>query len=505
MTTVAGFDHLYQTVDDRTRQLLDRRRRNPIIRSRGWVVRRLLVSADVVGLVVAFVVAQVAFGADPRHDLVGPGLETIVFVLTLPVWIVAAQIYGLYERDEERTNHTTAEDVVGVFHLLTVGSWILFAFVSVAGIGHPTMARQLTFWLTGIAAVAAARVGARTISRRSVAYLQNTVIVGAGDVGQLVARKLLQHSEYGLNLVGFVDADPRVRRQDLGHLTVLGTPEDLPSVVDLLDVERVIIAFSHDSADELVKLVRVLRKTDVQIDVVPRLFDVIGPGVDVHDVEGMPLLSLRPARPRRSSRLAKRCIDILGASVVLAVCAPLMLWIAWRIRRDSEGPVFFRQTRLGYDQREFTLLKFRTMAADTDPGVHADYIKRLAQGTTSQEDGGLFKLERHDVITKVGASLRRRSLDELPQLINVVRGEMSLVGPRPCIPYETEFFEAHHFERFNVPAGLTGLWQVTARAKATMSEALDMDVAYARSWSNGLDLRLLLRTPLQLLRSGETR
>jgi lipopolysaccharide/colanic/teichoic acid biosynthesis glycosyltransferase len=158
--------------------------------------------------------------------------------------------------------------------------------------------------------------------------------------------------------------------------------------------------------------------------------------------------------------------------------------------------VFFRQVRLGLYQREFTALKFRTMRVDADVDEHREYIRRTMDPRTAPSVNGMYKAGG-DAITKSGRWLRTTSLDELPQLINVLKGEMSLVGPRPCIKYETEHFLPHHFDRFNVPAGITGLWQVTARAHATFREALDMDVAYARGWSLGLDLRLLCRTPIE--------
>ena len=187
------------------------------------------------------------------------------------------------------------------------------------------------------------------------------------------------------------------------------------------------------------------------------------------------------------------------SGLALIALAPLFAYIALRIRLDSEGPVFFRQTRLGTNMKEFTALKFRTMKVDTDQSVHRAAVRLSASGSTETE-AGVYKLERSDAVTGFGRGLRRTSLDELPQLINVLRGDMSLVGPRPCIPYETENFEPYHLERFAMPQGITGLWQVTARANCTFIEALEMDVAYVRGWSLGLDLRLLLRTPLQLLR-----
>jgi lipopolysaccharide/colanic/teichoic acid biosynthesis glycosyltransferase len=162
--------------------------------------------------------------------------------------------------------------------------------------------------------------------------------------------------------------------------------------------------------------------------------------------------------------------------------------------------VLFRQTRLGQDMRPFTFYKFRTMRVDTDDAAHRRYIAETMNGSALVNGNGLYKLERADAVTAAGRWLRRTSLDELPQLLNVLRGDMSLVGPRPCLPYETEWFEPHHFTRFSVPQGITGLWQVRARAHSTFGEALELDVAYARNWSLGLDLSLILRTPFQLLR-----
>jgi lipopolysaccharide/colanic/teichoic acid biosynthesis glycosyltransferase len=153
--------------------------------------------------------------------------------------------------------------------------------------------------------------------------------------------------------------------------------------------------------------------------------------------------------------------------------------------------------------REFTVLKFRTMSANTDEAPHREYIEKLMNGEQAPEDGGLYKLGRPNEITTVGRWLRKTSLDELPQLLNVLWGDMSLVGPRPCIPYETDHFEPQHFERFRVPAGLTGLWQVTGRAHTTFADALQLDVTYARSWTLGLDLRLLARTPFLMVRGDK--
>jgi exopolysaccharide biosynthesis polyprenyl glycosylphosphotransferase len=501
-----GLQHeLAALLDDRTLDILERQRRARPIWRRGWLIRRALLAADVLGLALAFLVAQVVVGSDGAAiDRVGPVVELVLFLATIPVWIVAAKLQGLYDRDEERADHSTVHELMGVFNVITVGAWVVFASVWLTGFAEPNPRKMFLFWLVAIALVTSGRAVARTACRHSIAYLQNTVVVGAGDVGQLVARKLLQHPEYGINLVGFVDANPKERRLGLEHLALLGPPERLSEIVRLFEVERVIIAFSNESHEETLELIRSLRELDVQVDLVPRLFDIVGPNVGMHTVEGLPLVGLPPAKLSRSSRLIKRTIDIVGAAVGLLLTAPLFAYAAWRIRRESPGPVFFRQTRLGMGSREFTALKFRTMKVDVDESTHRDFIKTIMSRTAAPTENGLYKLDRADAVTPFGRWLRKTSLDELPQLWNVLRGEMSLVGPRPCIPYETEHFAPHHFERFLVPAGLTGLWQVTARAHSTFGEALEMDVAYARGWSLGLDLQLLFRTPLQIFRPQGT-
>ena len=467
-------------------------------------MRRALLLADLVGLSVAFAAVELLVGSEGHADRFGLLEEAGIFLLWLPVWALGAKLFGLYDRDEERADHSTSDDLVRVFLLMTVSMFLLSRASTLTGGLNPEDSKLTILWLLSIASVTGARVAGRALARRKVDYLQNTVIAGAGDVGQLLARKLLQHPEYGLNLVGFVDADPRPRREHLEHVAVLGGFEDLHQVVDTFDVERVVFAFSSDPHVDYLHVIRDLREAGVQVDVVPRLFEVIGPKIDIHTLEGVSLVGLPPVRPSRSTRMLKRALDVVGASAALLATAPLFILAALLIKRDSPGPVFFRQPRLGQGMREFNFLKFRTMAVDSDDGLHREYIKSLMSKDAAPGENGLYKLDRADAVTRVGGWLRRTSLDELPQLINVLRGDMSLVGPRPCLAYEVEHFAPHHFDRFLVPAGMTGLWQVSARAHSTFVEALDLDVLYAQSAGLGLDLRLLARTPLQLIRSSGT-
>ena len=470
---------------------------------RGWLVRRALIAADVCGLLGAFFATELIFrGHFARHLGLGP--QTAIFLASLPVWVVAAKLYGLYDRDEERATHSTADYLINIFQLVTVGVFFFYATSWLVGLAHPYQQKLTTFWLLALLGVMGMRAVARMAVRRHPAYVQNTVIVGAGDVGQLIARKVLQHPEYRINLVGFVDADPKAMREDIGDVDVVGGVEDVLEAVRANDVDRVVVAFSRDREEQMLELVRALRADEVQIDVVPRLFDTVGPNSSVHSIEGLPLISVAPVRISRSSRLLKRTVDLVGAAILLSLTAPLLLVIALLIRRDSPGGALFRQTRLGMDMRRFEVLKFRTMRVGTDDAPHREYLRGIMSADALPAPNRLYKLDRSGEVTRVGAWLRRTSLDELPQLINVLRGDMSLVGPRPAIPYELDLYAPHHFERFAVPAGLTGLWQVEARAHSSFGEALDLDVAYARGWSLGLDLRLLLRTPTLIFRKQET-
>ncbi|MBV8989211.1 MAG: sugar transferase [Solirubrobacterales bacterium] len=489
-----GAVDLIAAMDDHTHRLLARGRN---VR-RGWLVPRVLLVADLLGLSLAYLVATVIWGED---GALGSSSQLLVFVLTLPCWVVVAKVHGLYQRDQECADHPTTDDVVGVFHIVTIGLWMLLVASRLAGRTSPSIYALITFWVLAVCLVPVARVLARATCKRLGAYEQNAVIVGAGRIGQLIGRKLVRHPEYGVNVVGFVDRDPIARRADLPeHLTILGGPERLADIIESLAVERVVIAFSNEPVEQTLMLVRQLRALPVQIDLVPRMFEVISPRATMHSVEGVPLLGLPPARASCTSRAIKQSIDVVGALVGLIVLAPLFAYIALRIRLDSPGPILFRQTRVGTRMKDFTALKFRTMRVDTDQSVHKAYIRQTMSSDADANGNALYKLDRSDSVTKFGRWLRRTSLDELPQLINVLRGEMSLVGPRPCIPYEVANFKPHHLERFSVPQGITGLWQVTARAHSSYGESLDMDVAYVRGWSLGLDLQLLLRTPLQVLR-----
>jgi exopolysaccharide biosynthesis polyprenyl glycosylphosphotransferase len=485
--------------------VLDEAERRPVVellerqsstgaRRRGWVIRRALATADIVGLTLAFVIAEALLGAGITVE------RLLLFAATLPGWIVVAKLYGLYDNDEERTDHSTADEFVGVFHLITIGAWILYAGAWLTDLWSPLLAELVFFWGAAIGLVVAGRATARAVCRQAVPYLQNTIIVGAGDVGQLVARKLLKHPEYGINLVGFVDAAPKEPRRELAHLTLLGSPDDLPELVRAHDVERVVIAFSNESHEELLHLIRSLKGLSVQIDIVPRLFEILGPGVEIHTVEGLPLVGLPQVKLSRSSRLLKRTLDVALSGLALLLLAPLFGLIALKIKRDSAGPVFFRQLRMGYRDEPFHMFKFRTMVADAD--ARREEVAHLNMHA-SNGDVRMLKVPDDPRITPFGKTLRRFSLDELPQLINVFIGDMSLVGPRPLPLDEDELVEDWGRHRLTLKPGMTGLWQVSGRSSIPFGEMVNLDYLYVSGWSLWGDLRLIARTVPAVLRGRQ--
>jgi exopolysaccharide biosynthesis polyprenyl glycosylphosphotransferase len=501
VSTFAGAERLYESLDPRTLEILEQRRGHRVIRRRGWLVRRALLGADLLGLSAAFFLAELLYPVHMnRVGVLSQLLEYAFFALCLPAWVVAAKLYGLYDKDDERADHSTADDFAGVFHVVTVGAWLLYAVSPMTDWFNPQFGKLFIFWLLAVVGVPLARFGARSICRRQIHYLQNTIIVGAGDVGQTIARKVLNHREYGINLVGFVDEDPKERIPGLEHLTLLGDSDDLPVLVELLDVERVVVAFSNAGHETSLDLIRKLNELDVQVDIVPRFFEVLTPNIDLHSIEGVVMCGLRPPKLSRSSRLLKRTVDFVGSSVGLFALSPLLAFIAIAIRLDSRGPVFFRQVRMGTGNEMFRIWKFRTMTSDAEERKSevAHLNKHLAPGG----DRRMFKIENDPRVTRVGGVLRRWSLDELPQLINVFRGQMSLVGPRPLILEEAVHVADWGSRRVDIRPGMTGLWQVLGRDGIGFDEMVKLDYVYVTSWSIGNDLRLLLRTIPAALRGA---
>lgn len=487
--TLAEWEALEDVVGERTLQILERRRLSASVHRRGWLVRRYLLCADLVGLLVAFFAAEAVYvgSTSGRFDFGG---EALLFLLSLPAWVVIARMYGLYSQDDRRTTHATVDETAGVFSMVTVCTWLFFAITWVTGIAHPAVPKLLLFWTIAVLLVPLARALARVAARTSPSYVQNTVIVGAGDIGQGIAEKLLRHPEYGVNVVGFIDSEPKEPTRDIGDLTILGPPERLGRIIRAFDIERVIIAFARGPHERVLSLIRSLKDDFVQVDIVPRYFELIGPSTAVSSVEGVPVLCLPPRALGLSARMLKRSVDIVASTLGLVLLSPVFLLAAIAIKLDSPGPVFFRQPRTGQAGREFSIVKFRTMVRDAEQQKQA--VAHLNKHAA--QDPRMFKVPNDPRVTRIGGLLRRTSIDEFPQLWNVLRSEMSLVGPRPLIPSEAQHVADWAGRRLDLKPGITGLWQVLGASDIPFEEMVRLDYLYVTNWSLWHDVRLMCGT-----------
>ena len=455
-------------------------------RDRGWLMRRILLAADVVGFTTGVLLAYAFFWPDAG----GSGTAgALLATAGSAAFVVGAKICGLYEFDAAGPAHSTLDEVVRILLLVTVE---LFFVAQIADLTDDALPQLTVLWLLVIASVATLRAGARAVARRRHAYVQRAVIVGADDIGQVVARKILHHPEYGIELLGFVDNYPQERRESVREVPVLGGPNDLPDIVDSLCIDRVFVAFSGDSQQQMLELVRSLQDAPVHIDIVPRLFDVVGPRAEIRTLEGLPLVGLPLMRLSRSSVLLKRSFDLVIAGIGLVLLAPLFLIVTIAIKLDSRGPVVFRQTRIGAGSRPFTILKFRTMVENAEE--LKPQLAHLNKHALNGGDPRMFKIASDPRCTRVGRLLRRYSIDELPQLVNVLKGQMTIVGPRPLIPEEHAHVRGWAERRLRLKPGVTGFWQVLGRDDIPFEEMIALDYVYVANWSLLGDMKLTLQT-----------
>src|SRR4051795_9387875 len=323
---------------------------------------------------------------------------------------------------------------------------------------------------------------------------KRTLIVGAGRIGAQVERRLDEQPELGLRPVGYVDAHPPNDDQVTGRrVPVLGGPEELEQIVRATGAEHVVLAFlsSRGSDAKLVPIVRHCDELGLEVSLVPRLFESINVRVGLEHIGGMPLFRLRTVRPKGWQFAVKHALDRVMAAVLILVLSPLLIAATAAVKLSSRGPIFFRQRRVGRDGRDFDLLKFRSMRIAEDPPP--DNVSMFLPGDTAP--GGVEGTDRR---TGIGKLMRRTSIDELPQLFNVLRGQMSVVGPRPERPEFVELFERRvdrYEDRLRVKSGITGWAQVHGlRGKTSLSDRIELDNYYIENWSLWLDVKILVMT-----------
>jgi exopolysaccharide biosynthesis polyprenyl glycosylphosphotransferase len=466
-----------------------RPRRRPLVARRAWTAVRLL--TDLGSALVAVALAVVASGSTWHDVLAYPSL------LAFPVGLVVMlQLRGLYRR---RLQVGGLDELFRASGAVSIAAMTVLAWeVTVngdAGVG-PLVGHS---WVFALVLVAGGRVGLSLVRRRACALghvSRPTLIVGAGIVGSQVARRLSEHPEFGLRPVGFIDADP----PNAVHVTrlapILGGPDQLEEIVASTGAEHVIFAFSSAPDRGLIPLTRSCEELGLGVSLVPRFFESINDRMALDRLGGLPLIALSAVNPKGWQFRIKYALDRPVALLLLLVTAPIMLLAALAVKLTSPGPVLFRQRRVGRDGRTFDILKFRSMCALEQEPVFVP--------PSGVAPGGIEGLDRR---TPVGRFLRRSAIDELPQLFNVLRGDMSIVGPRPERPEFVERFETdndRYSDRHRVKSGITGWAQAHGlRGQTSLADRVEWDNFYIQNWSLWLDVQVMLLTFGALFRSGD--
>lgn len=413
-------------------------------------------------------------------------------LLLMLLTVVLSQFRGLYRLPRWTS---LLDEASGIANAATtaIALIILYSFLQRF---YPSRLIFIYAWLLVIGLLVLKRAVMRVVRERL--WLRGigtdrVLVVGSGRAGQRLMQWLLGQPQLGYEVVGFVDdlvptealaiaTDRRVVRP-----RYLGSSDEIADIVRLHDIDEVIIALAPTDHAQMMRIMNECRAEDIDFKLVPDLFELSMDRVNIYEVAGLPLISLKSARIAGWNYWVKRTMDIAVSTGILAFWALPAAVLAIAIKIDSEGPVFFRQERVGKNGRRFTCFKFRTMVRDAEQQLDdldgADHI-----------DMRLIKKRDDPRRTRVGAWLRRTSLDELPQFVNVMRGEMSIVGPRPPVPAEVAKYDTWHLDRLLITPGLTGLWQVSGRSNLTFEEMVRLDLYYAEHWSPWLDIKIMLRT-----------
>jgi len=443
---------------------------------RDALFRRLLVVGDVVAVVGAYLLTvELARRSLALTWAAGAGV---------PVLVVCAKLGGLYDRDETLLRKTTLDEAPRLFQLATLCALVTWLLGGV--ITHRQLDRHeaLFLWLALAGGLILARAASRMLALR-LAPAERCLFIGDEMSAETIRSKLTGHGGVKAEVVAHLDLD-KVSSWSTDSFSEVRLGE-IRDLAQTLDVHRAIIAPRSVDGGEMLNLVRTLKAVGVRVSVLPRLLEVVGSSVEFDDLHGVTVMGVRRFELTRSSAAFKRAFDLLGATIGLLAVSPLLLVIALAVKLEDGGPVFFGQQRVGRYGQRFQMLKFRTMIPN------ADALKDSLRDRNEAQEG-LFKIAQDPRITRVGAWLRRSALDELPQLWNIFRGEMSLVGPRPLVVDEDQRVEGWHRRRLELMPGMTGPWQILGPARVPLREMVAIDYLYVANWSLWTDIKIILRT-----------
>jgi exopolysaccharide biosynthesis polyprenyl glycosylphosphotransferase len=447
---------------------------HPAVIRRDTLYRRCLAATDVFAAAAAVVVSVAVLGADSPSP---------AMLATVPLVVLVGKVIGLYDRDEHLVRKTTLDEAPELFQLSTLLALLIWLTSDLFVQGQLGREQLLALWVVLFLFL----ILARALTRRVVTVVvpeERCLVLGDPSVADVVQCTFQRSPHINASVVGQLPIAVGRRRGE--QPPELGAPEPLTETLERLDVHRVIVAPAGHDSEEMLTTIRLVKGLGVKISVLPRLFEAIGSSAKFDHADGITLLGVQSFGLSNSSWLLKRGLDVLASSVLLVLVAPVLLAIAIGVKLASPGPVLFKQTRVGRGGVRFQMLKFRSMVDGADD-------RRLELGALNEADG-LFKIEQDPRLTRFGRLIRRLSLDELPQLVNVFRGDMSLVGPRPLVPEEARQARGWQLRRLNLPPGMTGTWQILGSARVPFNDMVKLDYLYGANWSVWLDLKILLRT-----------
>jgi len=461
--------------------------------------RKTLFVADLCATLVSFLVAYVVRNAlsDGFLGKVTPFSEYAgLLVVVLVLWSVLLHCVDAYTGF--RTSRVT-QVVLPIVKVVAIGTLFLTFCLFFFKLETTSRVVIAVFAFLNLMMLCGMRLGIltalHTIRRRGYNH-RNLLIVGTGRRAQEYAELIQSHPEWGLRIQGYLDHEPSLLGHQVNGHRVLALLEDLPRILDRQVIDEVVFIVPRSWLNGIEGAVRVCEERGVRASIALDLYNLAVARPLPTELEGVPLLTYSTT-PLSEGKLAlKRALDLIGSAVLLVIVSPVFLLIALAIKLTSSGPVFFRQTRVGLNGRHFTLLKFRSMVADAEERLHE--VAHL-----NEMHGPAFKASHDPRVTTVGCFLRKTSLDEFPQLINVLRGEMSLVGPRPPLPSEVATYEPWQKRRLSMRPGITCLWQVNGRNRIDFDEWMRLDLEYIDNWSLALDLKIVGKTvPAVLLGRG---
>jgi exopolysaccharide biosynthesis polyprenyl glycosylphosphotransferase len=452
-------------------------------RRRGALLRRLLAAGDWLALFVALCAATAITQTTDVGDLFWA-------VLFSPSWLLVVKLHGLYDNDHRRIRHSTLDELPSLISTSAIGTIVLDGLLAISPVG-PLSPKSAILAGTGAFLGCFVERGVLRFLWARLVGVDVGIVVGPVEAANVVARRIATHPEARLELVGYLSETPVA--PGAASLPRLGSIEDISRVAEDHEIDRVVVMAQGMSEPTAERLIEQCKAVGLGLTFLPQHYGLLGPGIELNRLAELPVLDFRFADPPRSTLAMKRALDALVSGLMLTLLSPLLAAIAVLIVADSGSPVFFRQRRAGKEGKPFTMLKFRTMVADAE--------QRLTELVDLQKlDEPAFKIPDDPRITRAGRLLRRTSLDELPQLINVLRGDMSLVGPRPEEEAVVALYDERQRLRLAVKPGLTGPMQVYGRGDLTFEERLAMERDYLDNLSITGDLAILLRTPRAIVR-----